>query len=65
MVSSLNRLVNFNSEIIIAHIGNKKVEVGETFSTFFPIARKKAVKVTQEILNIINEVGLDINLFRS
>jgi len=54
------------SQIIrYVYIENEKVEVRESFLGFYILSGKKAVDVTNTILNIIDEEGLDINLCRS
>ena len=54
------------SEVIrYVHIEGGKVEVRESFLGFFPLAGKKALDVTEEILNALNSDGLDLNLCRS
>lgn len=49
------------SEVIrYVHIENKKVEVKESFLRYYELTGKKALDITQSILNAIEEDGLDI-----
>ncbi|XP_044147047.1 zinc finger MYM-type protein 1-like [Bufo gargarizans] len=46
------------------HIEGDKVEVKESFLSFFPIAGKTAAELTENILQHLEEDGLDISLCR-
>lgn len=53
------------SEVIrYVHIENKKVEVKESFLGYYQLTGKRAVDITEDILNAIEEDGLDIAMCR-
>ncbi|XP_044765379.1 uncharacterized protein LOC123321713 [Coccinella septempunctata] len=53
------------SEVIrYVHIENKKVEVKESFLGYFHFTGKKAIDITQDILNAVEEDGLDLAMCR-